>query len=287
MISIGIALEVVLAGLFVVVKRRQARSRELAAAAGLSQQNPAIAADASPPADLAGRLRVILSRILGTCLIVVPVAIAIAVLHQPGLRPVRLPRLPPRSAIRHLIAIPQHRGAGGEVFTIVLAVIQYGLIIALIAAVAAVIYITWLRRVPRVPMESAAAGVLDEFPSELARAVEYGRQALSELDDARAAIIGCYLAMERSLAKAGAARRAAETPDELLARAVAGDLVSAEPASRLTALFYEARFSSHPMPQVKRDEAAHSLAELAQTLPSDQVPAAGTAGGAQTGGTRR
>ena len=49
-------------------------------------------------------------------------------------------------------------------------------------------------RKPRWPRASA---------SDLRDAVSSGRRALAELDDARAAIIACYVAMERSLAAAG------------------------------------------------------------------------------------
>ena len=49
--------------------------------------------------------------------------------------------------------------------------------------------------------------------------MESGRSALRTVDDARAAIIACYVAMENSLAERGAARAVADTPDELLARA--------------------------------------------------------------------
>jgi uncharacterized protein DUF4129 len=77
--------------------------------------------------------------------------------------------------------------------------------------------------------------------------------------------------MEESLARAGTARVAADTPDELLARAADQGLVRGNAAARLTALFYEARFSSHPMPLGQRDEAQRALAELADSL-SDSAP---------------
>ena len=82
---------------------------------------------------------------------------------------------------------------------------------------------------------------------ELREAVESGRLAFAELDDARAAIIACYLAMERSLAGRGAARGAANTPDELLARVISAGIVRGAAARRVTGLFYEARFSTHPL----------------------------------------
>lgn len=246
MIIIGITVEVVLAALLVVVLRRR------------------------PPVDLASRLRAILSRVLGTCLFAIPVVVLLAILRRPSLRSVRFRRLPtPLPTRRHGVHLIFQPDTG----TILLTFLRYGLIVALIGATVALIYMAWLRRGSRLPVADVPDDDLFEFPEELALAVRSGRRALQELDDARAAIIGCYLAMEASLARAGAARRAAETPDELLARAVAGDLVSAEPARRLTALFYEARFSSHPMPQAKRDDAARALAELAETLPGDRSAA--------------
>lgn len=111
--------------------------------------------------------------------------------------------------------------------------------------------------------------------ADLRGAVTSGRAALRLLDDARAAIIACYAAMEQSLAEAGAVRSAADTPDELLARATATGIVRGDAAARLTRLFYEARFSSHPLNRSERDEAAAALEELAAGLhaPADTAPA--------------
>jgi hypothetical protein len=90
----------------------------------------------------------------------------------------------------------------------------------------------------------------------------------------------CYLAMEASLAERGTARAIADTPDELLARARATGIVRGTAAARLTALFYEARFSSHPLDHRQRDTAEQALDELAAALA--EAAAAGT-GGAGTG----
>jgi hypothetical protein len=86
------------------------------------------------------------------------------------------------------------------------------------------------------------------------------------VDDARAAIIACYLAMETSLAERGTARGVADTPGELLTRATEAGLVRGTAAARLTALFYEARFSSHPLGHRQRDAAERALDELAADL---------------------
>ena len=56
------------------------------------------------------------------------------------------------------------------------------------------------------------------------------------------------------------------TPGELLTRATESGLVRGTAAGRLTALFYEARFSSHPLDHRQRDAAEHALDELAADL---------------------
>ncbi len=109
-----------------------------------------------------------------------------------------------------------------------------------------------------------------------------GRAALAEIDDARAAIIACYVAMERSLAERGTRRSARPTRPTSCSpgpspRASSG----AGAASRLTALFYEARFSTHPLAAGQRAAASAALDELAGELarPSRQPPAEQPAGG--------
>jgi hypothetical protein len=87
--------------------------------------------------------------------------------------------------------------------------------------------------------------------------------------------------MEASLAERGAARAVADTPDELLARATDSGVVHGTAAGRLTALFYEARFSSHPLDRSQRDAAERALDELAAALAGTAeagTAEAGTAG---------
>ena len=149
-------------------------------------------------------------------------------------------------------------------FHIPLSAILYGLLIlALVAGV--VLSILWSRRF-RLPAKVRAGGFIAEDPEDLREAVESGRSALRTVDDARAAIIACYVAMETSLAERGAARAVADTPDELLARATTSGLVRGTAAARLTALFYEARFSSHPLGRGQRDAAEQALDELAAAV---------------------
>jgi hypothetical protein len=137
------------------------------------------------------------------------------------------------------------------------------LALLLLAAIVACVLIL-LRRLPAGPAGDVLPAEDDE--ESLREAVESGRRALRTFDDAQAAIIACYVAMEASLASAGTARRAAETPYELLDRAAGSGLLQGGPSGRLTALFYEARYSSHALPSSARDEAARALDEISAEL---------------------
>jgi uncharacterized membrane protein len=137
------------------------------------------------------------------------------------------------------------------------------LVIVLIAAV--IVSILWARRLrPATALDEDEP--IAEDPESLRDAVESGWAALRTFDDAKAAIIACYLAMERSLAEHGTARSAADTPSELLERATRTGMLRGGAARRLTQLFYEARFSSHPMDQGQRAVAEQALSELAEAL---------------------
>jgi hypothetical protein len=153
-------------------------------------------------------------------------------------------------------------------------------LLLLVAIVACVVIL--LRRVPAGPAGDAVLPVDDD--ESLREAIESGRRALRTFDDAQAAIIACYVAMEASLASAGTARGAAETPDELLERASRSGLLRGGAAGRLTALFYEARYSSHALPASAREEAAEALdaisAELARRDEDGRLSGTSAPGGA-------
>jgi hypothetical protein len=147
----------------------------------------------------------------------------------------------------------------------------YGFIVVLVAAV--LFGIWWSRRF-RIAAGDRDDGLIaedsenliTEDSEDLREALESGRTVLRTVEDARAAIIACYVAMENSLAERGAARAVADTPDELLARATSSGIVRGQAAGRLTALFYKARFSSHPLDGSERDAAEQALDELAAAL---------------------
>lgn len=215
-----------------------------------------------PPAhELAGKLHRIISVALVSCMI--GVLLVLLSLGRQSAQPRRLALKPAGGGKLRLPHSPD----------VQLPWLRYLLFALLIIALIAVVVFAWrrgLRLARRKPGFGAPDIGVDEAADELARAVESGRLALRDIDEARAAIIACYVAMEQSLAEAGAARGAAETPDELLVRAVTAGLVPRPPAALLTELFYEARFSTHHMPASKRDQAERALTGIAASLPSSE-----------------
>ena len=250
-VVIGLALEVILVILLAVTIRRRSRALRATPLTG------------APTNDVPAKLRGVLILVLGAGMIAVAVGIIVS-LH------LRLPSAPPTvpgSGARPRVApkLPHPPSPPPvEIFHVPLAAVVYVLLVA--ALVAAAVLSTWWSRRFRPSFPARHGDLIAEDPEDLREAVESGRSALRTVDDARAAIIACYVAMESSLAERGAARAVADTPDELLARATESGLVRGTAAGRLTALFYEARFSSHPRGRGQRDAAAQALDELAAAL---------------------
>jgi hypothetical protein len=242
---VGVALEVALAALLIALRRRRGR----AAQAGYA----------------AATLNGMLTAAVGAGLIAIPVAVALDSIRPGHRRPIRSP--PATGPTARSRPTGQHR-APVPLSHLDVAIIESLLLALLLAAVAGCALVIWRWRPSRAAGFDAEPE--DDAAARLGRAVESGRIALRDVDEARAAIIACYVAMEQSLATAGTVRAVAETPDELLARAVAGGLAGAEPAGRLTGLFYEARFSSRPLPPTHKAAAQLALAELSADI---MVPA--------------
>jgi hypothetical protein len=112
---------------------------------------------------------------------------------------------------------------------------------------------------------------LEPDAEPLVAALAAGAQVLHEDPDPRTAIIGCYAAMERSLADAGSPPRMADTPAEVLSRATASGLVRSAPASTLTGLFRRARYSGHQMTEADRTAAIDTLAQVRADLDSGSL----------------
>jgi len=130
--------------------------------------------------------------------------------------------------------------------------------------IAAVALTSYRRRRPGPrPAPDEAA---DPTVAPLAAALAAGERALHEDPDPRTAIVGCYAAMERSLADAGSPPRLADTPAEVLGRATATGLVRPAWAGTLTGLFRRARYGNHPMTEADRAAAIGALAQVRADL---------------------
>jgi hypothetical protein len=246
---IGIALEVILGALLVITFIR-----------GRTEGTEA-----------AQKLRTGLQAILGAGMVALAVALLVnAHLHLSTKYQPRKLNPPPTCAPNNAQCASPHpvKGVGGGLD--IRWVLYLLLIIAIIAAVIVALRRSWLRHglggapVPAEPIATDADTLRDAI-SEGAAALRAGA-----FDDARKAIIACYVAMERSLADRGAARNEADTPDELLRRATQAGIIHGTAASRLTTLFYEARFSSHRLGDDQHNQATQALDEIAASL--DQPP---------------
>lgn len=102
----------------------------------------------------------------------------------------------------------------------------------------------------------------ETLPLRLEETVPSGSSAMTEIGDARRAIIARYTAMEAGLAGAGLPRGPAQTPTELLEAASSTGLVSRGAAAELTGLFATARFSDNPMTGADLHNAERALATL-------------------------
>lgn len=220
---------------------------------------------------VARRLRAVLRQVLIAALLVIPALLLLNMAHKfaPTVRPRTLPTGPP-NPLQHVTTHP----AGPSRIMHVSGRLLEDLLVALAllaVIVAAAIAVMHRRGADSGPSREEPVLTDEDDEEDLRDAVMAGRTALAVLDDARAAVIACYVAMERSLAEAGAAREAADTPAELLGRAAKAGLVRTGAASRLTALFYEARFSSHPFGTGDRDAAEQALAQLHADLSAEAV----------------
>ncbi|MYT74497.1 MULTISPECIES: DUF4129 domain-containing protein [unclassified Streptomyces] len=148
-----------------------------------------------------------------------------------------------------------------------LSVVAAGLAVTLLVLVVVLLAIR-LRRyglsLPGPPARPVAEA--DTERELLLSVVGEGRRALADGTDARAAVIACYAAMEDALAASGVPRHVADSPADLLTRAARAGLAAGPAAPRLTALFREARYSSHPMDDSRRVAAAEALEEIAALL---------------------
>lgn len=156
---------------------------------------------------------------------------------------------------------PRPGNGSGDMFGVLLA----GTIPMMLVIVAGTLLMArrrWRAPRPVVVADDRIESPAPEPPSEsLARAAEVGLAEIGDLNrEPREAIIACYAAMERELARVpGAAPQDFDTPTEVLVRAVEHHALHAENAERLVNLFEEARFSPHVMNEGHREVAVDVL----------------------------
>jgi hypothetical protein len=111
---------------------------------------------------------------------------------------------------------------------------------------------------------------------KLSDAVEAGLAAM-ESGTATDAVIACWVALEDAAASAGVARQPSETPSEFTIRVLAVGGISAPELTRLSALYREARYSSHGSSEEARAEARAALTRLRDELAAAKAAKAAVA----------
>lgn len=165
------------------------------------------------------------------------------------------------------LPVPQHL-TGGALF---IAGVAAGLLVVIAIAGLAVVTVGTRRRVALPGAEAVPSAA--ESPVSLAQVAEMGLAAMiASGQDARTAIIACYVAMESGLA---AAREVAplisDTPSEVLARAFDRGALRDASARELVTLFEEARFSPHSMLEWQRMRAEQLLRIVLRDLQREQA----------------
>jgi hypothetical protein len=246
----------------------------MAAALFAARRYSAYARTTSAPSVAAERLQQATVAILFASAVLVPSALAL--LRRPGAggaarpatpdRPVRITETP-RPPVPSAGAQP----ASGRRFSIDINALLWVLLGAAgfaLLIVLAVTAVRLLRATPATdPVRGAPTGSTRVEDEALAEALRAGRFALDG-DDARTAIIACYAAMEESLGSAGVVRKLADSPTDLLRRAMQRGLpdTGRGAAVLLTELFREARYSTHAMTHEQLAEAVRALDSVTEAL---------------------
>ncbi|BBZ45326.1 hypothetical protein MPRM_26070 [Mycobacterium parmense] len=193
---------------------------------------------------------------------------------NPSAPPTDAPPPPSAPAPAQPAPKPPHRNDGGDMFGILLA----AAVPAMLMIVAGSVVLSRRRRRAAVPSAPAAEEAALPTPpptrsQTLARAAERGLAEMTDLSrEPREAIIACYAAMERELARVpGAVPQDFDTPTEVLARAVERHALGGDNAVQLVNLFAEARFSPHVMNEGHRDLAAQVLRLVLDELQTRSV----------------
>lgn len=119
--------------------------------------------------------------------------------------------------------------------------------------------------VRRVPVPEAEPPPDEPEGPGLPAALDEGARAIGE-GSPRNAIVAAWVRLEQAIEGEHFPHRPEETPSELVERALAAYDLDREAIARLAALYREARFSSHPVTEGHRAEAAECLRRLLAAL---------------------
>jgi hypothetical protein len=120
------------------------------------------------------------------------------------------------------------------------------------------------RRVPKKTLDEGTAA------DALIAALDDSLEDLRNEPDARRAVIAAYARMEGAFAHSGLGRQTAEAPREYLARTLPAVGAGAGSVERLTALFEEAKFSTHDVDGGMKADAIDALEALREELRADR-----------------
>lgn len=158
-------------------------------------------------------------------------------------------------------AKPAHHGSSGYEpqfeWTVLWIVLAVG------AVVLAGVIVRRRRRPPRPFPHLDEATVAEDVALTIGDAID----DLEAEPDARKAVIAAYARMEGVLGRHGLRRQPSETPVEYLRRVLLGLTSSRAAVGRLTALFEQAKFSSHAVDGGMKNEAIGALREIREGLP--------------------
>lgn len=107
----------------------------------------------------------------------------------------------------------------------------------------------------------------DEADDGLSEAIDAGAREISE-GTPRNAIVAAWVRLEQAVVSERFPRRPEETPSELVERALSSYHLDGTAIRRLAGLYKEARFSTHPVTDAHRSEAAECLRRLLATIRS-------------------
>ncbi len=176
-----------------------------------------------------------------------------------------------------------HSGGGGTlsswpliVFILAMVAFGYGAVM-LYLMLSVREAIVFRRRRPTLP-EPVAVPAGQPSAEQVQEALRSGLAALIEGDDARAAVIACWLRLENLAEQAGLPRRPSDAPGDLVVRMLDGRLTGpgARALGELATVYRAARYAPRPVSESARNAARTALDRLVAELPAP-VPAGGRA----------